>query len=151
MFFVSINGEKIIQKSYEQGEHEIIVRFSYDYYNDNKIILGMKNKNKYDTIVDTAGNILQDKNIKINNIEIDGIDMLDYPDYFNNNAVCTRDNKRSETTAGFWHNGEMLLQFKAPFWRVLQEHKQKWLARNDKYQFQESLKQYRKFFSRLEF
>ena len=127
-------------------------RATYDYSGrKNKIEIGMKNKQKYDTIIDTTGKILQDKNIQLVSVLIDCIDMLHYPDYFNETCLFIANGEKSDPASGFWHNGEIILQFQAPFWRSLQKHKQKWTTRKDKYQFQESLNQFRKFFSQLEY
>ena len=152
VLFVKVNDQVLIDESFAQGEHEITLPFAYDYSGrKNKIEIGMKNKQKYDTIIDTTGKILQDKNIQLVSVLIDCIDMLDYPDYFNETCLFIANGEKSDPASGFWHNGEIILQFQAPFWRSLQKHKQKWTTRKDKYQFQESLNQFRKFFSQLEY
>ena len=153
ILFVKINGELILEKSFGQGQHEILLDMKYDYVYNNKVEIGMKGKNKkYDTKLDANGNIVQDKNIHLKALEIDSINVLDYPAYFNENAKFVVDNKPTEPKYGFWHNGSTTLEFEAPFWRHLQGKKIiENYATKDKYDFEQNLNQFKNFFTRIEY
>tara|TARA_Y100001938_G_C8093232_1_gene436427 strand:- start:1207 stop:3333 length:2127 start_codon:yes stop_codon:yes gene_type:complete len=153
VLFVNINGKQALEKSFTQGTHEITLDMKYDYVYNNKIEIGMKGKNKkYDTMVDKEGNIMQDKNIELEAIEIDSVNVLDYPQYFNENAKFIVDGKPTEPKYGFWHNGSTTLEFEAPFWRHLQGKKTlENYALKDKYDFEQNLNQFKNFFTRIEY
>jgi hypothetical protein len=113
----------------------------------------MKGKNKkFDTLVDNEGKIKQDKNIVLDSIHIDGINVLEYPAFFNENAKFVVDGDEVGPQYGFWHNGSTTLAFKAPFWRHLQNTKKLENYENkDKYDFKENLNQFKDFFTRIEY
>lgn len=153
VLFVKINDELKLEKSFANGEHEICIDMDYDYVYNNKIQIGMKGKNKkFDTLVDNEGKIKQDKNIVLDSIHIDGINVLEYPAFFNENAKFVVDGDEVGPQYGFWHNGSTTLAFKAPFWRHLQNTKKLENYENkDKYDFKENLNQFKDFFTRIEY
>lgn len=148
VFYVRYNGETVYENKLAQGVHEISVPITYDYSCLTKLEVGMLGKNKNDTIVDSGGNILSDKNIIINKVEIDNIDLMDHPNFWNNKVKFDTD----APAYGFWANGCATLEFPAPFWRYLQQNRYMSAdEEKDKYNFKRGLTQFKDFFTKIDY
>jgi radical SAM superfamily enzyme YgiQ (UPF0313 family) len=148
VLYVKHNGIKIYEKKLAQGDHELSLPIKYDYSSMTKLEIGMSGKNKNDTMVDRQGNILRDKNILLNKVELDKIDLLEHPHFWNH-----RVNFHSDKPAyGFWENGGAVIEFAAPFWRCLQQNQyESEKSKKDKYSFKRGLNQFKEFFTKIKY
>jgi hypothetical protein len=77
-----------------------------------------------DTEVDTTGNIIADKKILIEQLEIDGINLVKNIDlYYNHSEYIVDGQKQSIAAPGFFSNASIGWHFQAPFWRKVLEHR----------------------------
>lgn len=120
---VKINGEIKFKEIVKAGPNEITIPFVYDYDNENQLEMSMFNKNKNDTVVDNEGNIIEDKSIILEAVELDGVNFVDFPDWYNKNIIYTVDGQTVNPMYGFWSNSSLQINFPAPFWRYFQSYK----------------------------
>ena len=78
--------------------------------------ISLTNKNHNDTIVSQSGDIVQDKNVIIQNLYMDNCDLIDDVDFFHKNFYfIDSNNQRHPAAAGVWANGSLELEFDLPF------------------------------------
>jgi hypothetical protein len=125
-FFVRYNDTLIYEQLLCHGKHEICIDLEYDYtQNTHSLEFGMNNKLPgQDTEVDTTGNIIADKKILIEQLEIDGINLVKNIDlYYNHSEYIVDGQKQSIAAPGFFSNASIGWHFQAPFWRKVLEHR----------------------------
>ena len=150
--FVKINQEIVYKTLLSQGNHEIEIPFNYDFNQKNQVVIGMNNKRKFDTKVDSNGTILQDKNIILNELKIDDIDIVQYPKFFNTQGKFVVEGKAAEPHYGLWKNSTIQFEFDAPFWKYFQKSKDDiWFLDKDKDKFDQRLEEFKKFFNEIEY
>ena len=116
--FIKYNGEMLYYNELPQGHSTVEVDINYDFADQSMIEIGMDNKNINDTEVDAHGNIVADKHILLNSIKIDNIDLLKNSDYFYKQIEYVENNtKLSVGRPGFFHNSQMNIEFRAPYWK----------------------------------
>ena len=116
--YVRYNKKTLYQKELGDGEHEIDLKFDNE-FDSNNIEIGMLNKNKNDTIVDSEGKIIKDKNIKFLSVQLDGIDLLEDKEYFYKNLNYTVDDEKDKVHDGlYFPNSKLSIDFKDSFWQT---------------------------------
>lgn len=74
------------------------------------------NKTMSDTIVDTHGNILQDKHILIKKFVVNDIDLMQDVEFFYNTMQYSVEEVPTNVSTGFWlNNSKLVLNFTNPF------------------------------------
>lgn len=100
------HNQKILYSDYVKEKTSL--EFEIELHEHNIITLqGIKKSrgenNKFDTIVDSSGTIIEDKHLLINNICFDNIAMSDQ--WIQHLPFCTEDNETFTCDMGMWNNG----------------------------------------------
>ena len=112
---VSINQTTLVKKFLSGGIHKFNFKIPAKKIK-NTISVTMTNKAPHDTVVDTAGNIIKDKSIKIKSLKINGCDLIVDVDFFYKNFVSSINGEIVDTRNGLWFENETLsLCFETPF------------------------------------
>lgn len=117
--FVKYNNVTYFYNELTPGDNSIEFEVLYNYSNKVQLEIGMDNKDKFDTQIDSCGNILLDKNIKINSLIIDNIDLMidstyyyQFGKYVELNGIVS--NKKM--APGLFSNQSIIFEFNEPFW-----------------------------------
>ena len=133
---MSINQTTLVKKFLSGGIHKFNFKIPAKKIK-NTISVTMTNKAPHDTVVDTAGNIIKDKSIKIKSLKINGCDLIVDVDFFYKNFVSSVNGEIVDTRNGLWFENETLsLCFETPFvlWYVSNSNKNvspDWLERKN--------------------
>jgi radical SAM superfamily enzyme YgiQ (UPF0313 family) len=106
---ITHNSVVVYEKSLAEGTHTVNLKLPNDFENKNFLEFAITNKNPMDTIVDDNGNIVKDKYIQFQSIEIDKVDVLktDVGFFYNNNS-----------SPGLYKpNDTITIEYQAPFWK----------------------------------
>jgi len=119
--YIKVNDEVVHFDQYSTGDHTVTVEFDNCFDTATSIAIGMNNKNSGDTLVDDSGNILADKCIEFQNLVIDNVDIVKYPDFYYNSGKVSYvvNGKKEQPCPGLYANGVVELQvtYQAPFWK----------------------------------
>lgn len=115
---VTVNDTILWQGELESGEHNLkftVDKIKLTSYN-NIFSIAMNNKNANDTDVDQNGNILADKSIVIEQLQIDDCDLIGDFNFFYNNFFYQQVNgHHGKASPGLWGNDPLCLRFDMPF------------------------------------
>lgn len=118
------NNDLLLNKSLEAGLHQL------DFVvNLTQLITNLRfkftNKKDSDTIVDAAGNILEDKFIEIDSLLINQINLTDDVEFYMQYLKYKEDHKLMQAKFGMWiNNSELIIEFAGSF--------RSWYHRNSK-------------------
>ena len=116
--FVRHNGKMLYHKELPKGRSTVEIVLNYDFDQPSLLEIGMDNKSPFDTNVDEHGKIVADKNIKFDQFEIDGVDIMKNPVYFYSQIEHVDGNtKLSVGRPGLFSNGQINIKFCAPHWQ----------------------------------
>jgi hypothetical protein len=113
---IEFNQQLLHNELLQEGQHKF--NFTIPVSNAQNIVsINMTNKNQnQDTLVDSNGNIIKDKFIKIKSIKINNCDLSADQEFFYKNFVSTVDAEVVPTRDGLWSNNETLsFTFQTPF------------------------------------
>jgi len=117
--FITRNGKDLYRSDLDQGSNEIAVNMPNDFDNDSVLEIGMTKKRPGDTLVDAQGNILQDKKILIELLEIDTINISNDDNYFYHELEYIENGEiQPVSRPGFFFNDSCLkIKFRGSFWQ----------------------------------
>jgi hypothetical protein len=106
--------------------NQTVLEFDVDFSDIGIITLsGIQKSNglndKWDTVLDNTGQIVKDKNLQINNISVDNIDMG--TPWINRLPMCKENNETISCQSGMWDNGSIQFAIKAPVLNWIIEEK----------------------------
>lgn len=110
-----LHNQKIVYSDFVVEQN--VIELDLELAQDNLIILQGIGKshgenNKWDTVVDSTGRIIEDKNLLINNICFDGIAM-NQP-WIRSLPFCHTNNSKSLCNSGMWDNGYIEFDIQLP-------------------------------------
>ena len=141
---ISINQTLLFKEFLKEGTHKFNFTVPAKKIK-NKISVNMTNKNlMQDTVIDSDGNIVKDKCIKIKSFKINGCDLITDADFFYKNFVSSVNGETVDTRNGLYFENETLsLNFEAPFvsWYATNSNKNvssNWLEKRNSISFANS-------------
>lgn len=111
-FYVIFNDQCLVRTQLGEGTH--VFEFSLESRQINKLVLGMANKAVHDTLVE-QGQVVRDKSLQINRLLVNKFDLVQDYSFFRKYFRYTCNHQEQPALPGFWHNGELELEFLAPF------------------------------------
>lgn len=115
-FEIGANGSVIFDQHLQTGTNKIKLTMPEIPSNSNSLVMTFTNKDPMDTIVDQNGRILADKNIVINHLVINGIDLLADPDFYYQRLQYQENGADSTVKPGFWtNNSKLQISWQEPF------------------------------------
>ena len=97
------HNKLLLQKTnLNQGVHSIAL--DIDQSDINCISFVLSNKNSFDTVVDDDNNIVKDKFLLFKKIEMNGIDIVADPEFYNTKVHYVEDNNYVSPKFGLWKN-----------------------------------------------
>ena len=116
---ITWNSKEIFTGSVPPGINHYEFDINYDYTCSQEFSIQLVNKTKHDTIFDSQGNIVKDKNIRITQLAIDSVDICSDVGYlYQKTAYCEHDKWLPVSKDGLWaNNSKLVVAFDAPFWR----------------------------------
>jgi hypothetical protein len=116
--FVRHNKETLHYNELPQGCSTVEIMLHYNFEHRSLLEIGMDNKGQTDTQVDNQGQIVADKNIVFKQIEIDGVDIMQNPEYFYKQLEHLDGDVRLPIgRPGLFSNGQVNIEFWAPYWQ----------------------------------
>jgi radical SAM superfamily enzyme YgiQ (UPF0313 family) len=104
----------ILSQELVEGQHQF--NFDLDQETNTCIKFRLKNKNPFDTIVDPNNNIVKDKFILLKKIAINGINIVNDPEFFNTKLTYIEDDNQTRPKFGLWkNNSELQIAFDGSF------------------------------------
>ena len=121
------NDRLIFSELLLEGVNNLSFTLENDYSKENQIKFEMFNKNMAtDTLVDAAGNIVQDKKIDFLSVKIDKTDIVKDHELFYNKTTYMENNVVCGSKQGLYaDNSSLQIDYSAPFWS--------WALKNTKY------------------
>jgi hypothetical protein len=105
------NGELLESGLFKIGTHTIQANFPY-HPTSNKISISLTNKTQQDTRLDSDGNFVYDKSIKLHSLKIDGIDITkQYNVFYHRLQYRSLQGETVPTVMGFWQNATLTIDF----------------------------------------
>lgn len=114
--FIKYNDITYFYDTLADGVNNIELTIPYVYDKTARLEIGMDNKDKFDTVIDDNGNILVDKSIIFEKVEIDKIDIMKNLTFYYGQANLVIDGVNNPPTPGLFTNGSIVFDFNAPFW-----------------------------------
>ena len=133
--FIKYNGETLYDQELDEGVNEINLELVNVFGQESSLEIGMTNKGPNDTIVDEQGNILKDKRIMIESLDLDTVDVFNDQAFFYHHTEYDEDGHKVDVARpGFFLNDSVLrIRYMAPFWRhYLSVNKSSWFIEEDK-------------------
>jgi len=117
--FIKCNGHDLYRSDLDQGSNEVTINIPNDFHSDSVLEIGMTKKNPEDTVVDQQGNILQDKKILIEFLEMDTINISNDENYFYHELEYIENGEiQPVSRPGFFFNDSFLrIKFRGSFWQ----------------------------------
>jgi len=120
---IYFNTSKVLTKDVPEGPAQI--KFKIDQTSDNTIKFKLINKNANDTLVDN-NQIVKDKCLVFKSLYINGVDILQDPEFFNNYIKYVEDNQFVEAKYGLWkNNSEIQISYPGLFKTWYNKHSKK--------------------------
>lgn len=113
---IRFNDEIIFDQTLQSGKNNLEFECTYDYKCGNKFEIKMKNKDtKRDTVLDSEGNIIKDKFIEIDSMEMDSVELIENYNFWKTNIFFQKDKSiESRYQRGLWDNASLVIKFKQP-------------------------------------
>lgn len=113
------NGNTVHSEWLNNKETEINFNIAHDFSKVNSLTMTMTGKDKFDTKIDSEGNIVEDKCIVFEKIQIDGIDIIRDVDFFykQTNLLLENNNLVAPTAGLYLNNSQWQFTYIPPVWR----------------------------------
>lgn len=116
--FVKYNGAIIYDQDLTEGLHDIEFELNNVFDRDSCLEVGMTGKHPHDTQIDEQGNIVKDKCIVLEKLELDTVDVVKDYNFFYHQLEYLEGDKVSGSKQGFFLNDSSLrITYRAPFWK----------------------------------
>lgn len=113
---IVLNNQTLFDDCLIDGSHDINLNLSVSQLREiNQLEFHMPNKCINDTLVDSTGKIIKDKNIVFTSLYIDNCDVLMDIEFFYKNFYLSNTNEKNKPTQGLWSDTPLCLEFGSPF------------------------------------